>query len=267
MFVRPYEFQCQGDEDHTATGLTSVNHFDAKLGKGERERLLYLESGPNRILDRTVKTEELLKGAFGTLYSTKTCFYESPLTRGYSSVSVGAGYNDIATEIPIELPKDPETLPPLTSISVVRIFRDLPEYIVVVANYEVDGKMGGLQVSGAKGGNGDPLFHGGSYVVPYPTGEPSRLIKKYGLPDLVDIQEYLRSSRLLLPPVAFQQEITIVDLHYGYDKLIRQDLLKDGVLTSSRFLQPSVTPEENILDPLCETRFRQQRTAGIRTVF
>jgi hypothetical protein len=58
----------------------------------------------------------------------------------------------------------------------------------------------------------------------------------------------------------------VMNQHYGHNKLIRQDDLKDGAIISSRFLQPSVTDEENVLDSLCESRFQQQQTLGLPTV-
>jgi hypothetical protein len=224
---------------HAARGLTSVDHFDAR--PNGRERLLYLESDSNQVLDRTVKTEEMLKGAYGTIYATKTCFYASPLARGYSSVSVGAGDNEIGNEISTELPSAPEALPPLTSVSLIRIFRTAPEYVVAGANYEPDGRLGGLDISGAKGGDRDPGFGEGAFVFPGPTREPAELAKRYGIPARLDVRDYLSSGRPRFPAVAFSQEVAVIDLYYGYDKIIRQDTLKDGAVSSSRFLQPSLT--------------------------
>lgn len=249
---------------HTGTGLTLVNHIDTR--PSGRKRLMYLETGPNEVLLRTVKDEEILKGRYGTVYSTKTCFYSSPLARGYSSVSVGSGNNGI-DEVPIELPNAPEALPPLTSVSLIRIFRTAPEFVVVAGNYEPDGKMGGLQISGAKGGDRATYVGGGDYAFPGSTTQPVAIAKQYGIPARIDVQDYLRSRRLTLPVVDLAQEIVAVDLHYGYDKLIRQDTLSDGMISSSRFLLPSVTSEEKILAPLCESRFRQQRATGLPTVY
>ena len=250
---------------HTWTGLTIVDHMNTRRS-GRRERLLYLETGPNQVLDRTVKNDEILKGSYGTVYSKKTCFYASSLARGHSSVSVGGGNNGI-DEVPIELANAPEALPPLTSVSLIRIFRTAPEYLVVAGNYELDGKMGSLQVSGAKGGDRAAYPGGGDYVFPGLTGQPAAWAKQFGIPVRIGVQDYLRSRRLTLPAVDLPQEIVVVDLHYGYDKLIRQDMLSDGIVSSSRFLLPSVTSEERILDPLCESRFRQQQAAGLPTVF
>ena len=249
---------------YTATGLTTVDHIDTK--PSGHERLLYLETGHNQVLDRTVKAEKILTGNYGTVYSAKTCFYASPLARGHSTVSVGANNNGI-DEVPAELAREPEALPPLTSVSLIRIFRTAPEYVIVAGNYEADGKMGSLQIGGAKGGDRVAFLGGGDYLFPGSTTQPAALAKQYGMPVRIDLQDYLRSRRLMLPSVGLPQEIVAVDFHYGYDKVIRQDTLSDGAISSTRFLLPSVTSEEKILEPLCESRFRQQHADGLPTVF
>jgi len=62
------------------------------------------------------------------------------------------------------------------------------------------------------------------------------------------------------------EEIVVLNQHYGYNKLIREDELTDGAMVRSRFLEQSVTEEENVLNPLCESRFKQQLTLGLPTV-
>jgi hypothetical protein len=61
-------------------------------------------------------------------------------------------------------------------------------------------------------------------------------------------------------------ERTIVILVYGFGKLMRQDSLEDGDVTSSRYLRPVVTQEEGILDPECDARFLRQQSTGRPTV-
>jgi hypothetical protein len=255
---------------HTATGLTTVDHFQKKPGGDTRERLLYLETDRNQVLDRTVKSEEILKGRFGTVYAEKTCFFARPIASSSSYVSVYSYFNQLDHEVPSELSHPPQHLPPLTSLSLVRIFHADPEYLVVSANYEPNGELGSLHIDGAKGGdwlhsNFVPAAQDG-FVQRVPKDRGSDALKKYGIPAHLDVQEYLRSHRLSLSPVALSQEMTVMNQHYGYNKLIRQDELKDGDIILSRFLQPSVTDEENALDSLCESRFHQQQTLGLPTV-
>jgi hypothetical protein len=255
---------------YTATGLTIVDHFQKKPGVDTRERLLYLETDHNQVLDRTVKSDEILKGRFGTVYAEKTCFYSRPIASGYSSVSVKSNLNQLDHEVPSELARPPDNLPLVTSVSLVKIFRTDPEYLVVSANYEPNGELGSLHIDGAKGGdwvhsNFVPAAQNG-FVQRIPKDRGSDALKTYGIPAHIDVQESRGSRLVSLPQVALPEEITVMNQHYGYNKLIRQDVLKDGAIISSRFLKPSVTQEEEVLDPRCESRFHQQQTMGLPTV-
>jgi hypothetical protein len=247
---------------HTGTGLTLVEHFIKQAGVDSPERLLYLEAGKNQVLDRTVKSVEILKGPFGSVYADKTCFYASPIERGYSAVSVRSYFHTPVDEKPSELTTAPENMPPLTSLSLVRVFRDAPEFVVVSANYEPGGALGSVNVSDAKGGD---WARGETHMVP----AEGRLgyLQKYGIPVSIDVQSYVRLHRVRLPSVALPQEFSAMVQHYNYDRMIRVDTLKDNTAVSSRFLQPSVTSEErDVLDALCEARFHQQLKMGLPTV-
>jgi hypothetical protein len=246
---------------HTGTGLTTVDHFEQKPGAASPERLLYLETGKNQILDRTVKTTVVLKGPFGSVYSEKTCFYASPLERGYSAVSVHSYSHTAIDVVPPETANPPASLPLLTSVSLVRVFRASPEFAVVSADYEVSGALVSVNVSGAK--NGDWVA-GATHMVQVEGN--SSYLQQYGIPVSMDIPGYVRLRRLPLPAVDLPQELTAVIQHYGHDQLIRVDVLRDGAVTSSRFLEPQLTKEEEVLNPACEARFRQQLAKGLPTV-
>ena len=131
---------------------TSVDHFERKPGAAARERSLYLETGQDQVLDRTVKTDEILRGPFGTVNAVKECFYTRPIGSGFGSVSVEFKVNDTEGEVPPEVPSPGESLPPLTSLSLVRIFRTSPEYVIVSANYEPDGSLGSVDFGSARTG-------------------------------------------------------------------------------------------------------------------
>jgi hypothetical protein len=242
---------------------TSVDHFERKPGAVARERSLYLETGQDQVLDRTVKTDEILSGPFGTVDAVKECFYTRPIENGFGSVSVEFNGNDKEHELPSEVPSPTEGLPPLTSLSLVRIFRTRPEYVVVSANYERDGSLGSLNF--------------GSATAIYRTPDPqvNEIVRKgldpeltkYGIPAHIDVEKYLLSRQMPLPAVALDQEKNVMNEFYGFGKLIRQDELKDGAIVASRWLQPSVTEEEKeTLNPLCDARFRQQQAIGLPTV-
>jgi hypothetical protein len=254
---------------------TSVDHFERKAGAVARERSLYLETGQDQVLDRTVKTDEILRGPFGTVDAVKECFYTRPIENGFGSVSVEFNGNDKEHELPSVVPSPAEGLPPLTSLSLVRIFRTSLEYVIVSANYERDGSLGSLNFGSAKDGHPGGTGPSGTAIYRTPDPQVNEIVRKgldpeltkYGIPAHIDVQRYLLSRQMPLPAVALDQEKNVMNEFYGFGKFIRQDELKDGAIVASRWLQPSVTEEEKeTLNPLCDARFRQQQTIGLPTV-
>jgi hypothetical protein len=254
---------------------TSVDHFERKAGAVARERSLYLETGQDQVLDRTVKTDEILRGPFGTVDAVKECFYTRPIENGFGSVSVEFNGNDKEHELPSVVPSPAEGLPPLTSLSLVRIFRTSPEYVIVSANYERDGSLGSLNFGSAKDGHPGGTGPSGTAIYRTPDPQVNEIVRKgldpeltkYGIPAHIDVQRYLLSRQMPLPAVALDQEKNVMNEFYGFGKFIRQDELKDGAIVASRWLQPSVTEEEKeTLNPLCDARFRRQQTIGLPTV-
>ncbi len=254
---------------HAATGLTDVDHLWQDPAAKSPTLLLFLETNHDQVLDRTTKSFQLLRGSFGTVYADKTCFFNRPPESNWSYVSVHSYFNTPTTEVPSELPGPPGKLPPLTSLSLVRVFRAFPEYLVVAANYEANGDLGSLHIDGAKDGNWlhsnfVPAAKDG-FVQRIPKDFAPDALKKYGIPTHIDVRYFL-SRHFPLPSASLPQEMVVFNQHYGFNKIIRQDQLKDGTVISSRFLQPSETAEENALNPECESRFHQQQTLGLPTV-
>jgi hypothetical protein len=140
---------------------------------------------------------------------------------------------------------------------------------VVSANYEENGELGSLHIDGAKDGN---WLHsndvpGAQGIVHRPAkGWDLSVLRRYGIPAQIDVQSYLRSHHIPLPADSLPQEVTVLNQHYGYNRFIRLDELSNGTVISSRFLQPSDTEEEKVLNPQCESRFRQQQELGLPTV-
>ena len=183
--------------------------------------------------------------------------------------------NDKEHELPSVVPSPAEGLPPLTSLSLVRIFRTSPEYVIVSANYERDGSLGSLNFGSAKDGHPGGTGPSGTAIYRTPDPQVNEIVRKgldpeltkYGIPAHIDVQRYLLSRQMPLPAVALDQEKNVMNEFYGFGKFIRQDELKDGAIVASRWLQPSVTEEEKeTLNPLCDARFRQQQTIGLPTV-
>jgi hypothetical protein len=154
--------------------------------------------------------------------------------------------NDGEHELPSEVSSPTEDLPALTSLSLVRIFRTSPEYVIISANYERDGSLGSLNFAAAKDGHpaGTGPFGTSVYRTPDPQvneiarKELAPLLTKYGIPTHIDVEKYLLSRQMPLPAVALDQEKNVMNEFYGFGKFIRQDELKDGAIVASRWLQP-----------------------------
>jgi hypothetical protein len=125
-----------------------------------------------------------------------------------------------------------------------------------------------LHIDGAK--DGDWLNSslvpaaGDSFIRRLPDDRSSETLKKYGIPARIDVAGYLRSNGIPLEKVSVAEEIVVLNQHYGYNKLIRQDELTGGSMIRSRFLEPSVTEEENILNPLCDRGSSNNTPLGFR---
>lgn len=248
---------------HAASGLTSVDHMERKPGASELQRTLYLETNRNHQLDRTVKSDVLLVGDFGTISADRTCFYNRPIQSSYSSVSVKFQSNGYPTafEQPTLVPHAPAIVPPLSSVSLIRIFRDEGGYTLVSADYESTGEFTSIQVAKAHHGTISP----GTDVVSYRLGSKDVRLDKYGIPFSLDIGRYLASHHLYLPSPKSSDESTWVIQFYEFGKLIQQQQLKGEVAVATRWLQPSVTEEEREIGPECDARFFQQQSMGLPT--
>jgi hypothetical protein len=233
---------------HTGTELsTIVIHFAKQTGSAEVRDLLYLEAVRDR-LDRTVKTDQIVTGPFGAVVAEKTCFYNRPVEYSPCSMNVliQSAHPEIGREIPDAIPEVPKNVPPLTSISIVRFIASGPQLIFGSGNYGVNGAIGNMQ--SGKVVNGD-LQSGSSIIFPLAT-DFDKIRQTSGLPPRVEVENYLRSKRMPLLNMSNPQGRTIVILVYGFGKLMRQDSLEDGDVTSSRYMRPVVTQEEGILGSL-----------------
>ena len=144
----------------------------------------------------------------------------------------------------------------------VRFFRADPQLLFGSGNYEANGTIGSIHHGKIMNGELQP---GSSTIFPR-APDFNAIQKTSGLPPRVEIEDYLRLKRMPLPNMSNSQGPTIVILVYGFGKLIRQDSLEDGAITSSRYLRPVATEEESILGPECDAHLRQQQSTGRPTV-
>jgi hypothetical protein len=254
-----------------AAALISVNHMENHPGDSGPHQLLYLETHPDGLLDRTVKSDILLFGDFGTVYVNRTCFYNRSVQDSYSSVSLRFSSNGYpsAYESPTVLARASVVVPPLTSIGLIRILRDEAGYVLAAADYEATGILRNIQVLKAKGGEvsastEEVLISPGADGKYSLSAKDPRLVR-YGIPFRFAIDNFRSSRHFQLSPAPSPEESTWVILFYDFGKTIQQQQLRAGVPISSRWLQPSVTEEERQIGPECDARFKQQRSMGLPT--
>jgi len=248
----------------------SIDHFLKK--HGDANRLLFMELDPKMNLVRSVKHDVIMYDkAYGYVYADKLCFYKTDGTALPNSVEVGSFFNRLEEDVPATLPGPPAVMPAMTSISLVRMFHPDPEYIVVSANYEANGEISSLHVDKSKGGVWDS---GTDDMVPADRSPDSMkaaglkpdVLEKYGIPTHIDVAAFLHNKHIDLPPVTIVQGRIVMNLHYGWDKVIQQIEIAHDDATTTTYFQPTVTPEEETLNPLCDAGLAKQQAAGEPTV-
>lgn len=241
--------------------VTSVEHMERDPAHPEIHRLLYLEATPNGLLDRTVKSDVLLVGDFGTIYAKKTCFYTRAVESNYSSVSVDFSANGYpsAFENPTQLAEAPAPDVVPTSLSLIKVIRGNGDYSLVAADYEATGELRALHVALSKGGEMLP----GNDQASFRLGTEDPRLVKYGIPAKLDppTDEALRR---VVRTHDGSQSVWVVRF-YDFGKVIRLQEFRGGVPVPPRWLKPSVTEEEKAIGPECDRRFLQQRSTHLPT--
>jgi hypothetical protein len=241
--------------------LTMVDHMERNHGDSDAHRSLYLETKRDGSLDRTVKSDLLLTGDFGTIYAEKTCFYNRPVESNYSSVAIAFFSNgyDSGFETPALLADAPRALPSVTSVSLIRVIRNNADYMLVAGDYESTGELRGLHLGKANGGKIS------TNKSSFSAGITRAALDEYGIPFTIKVDADMSSHPVRLPEPRLPEQSTWLILFFDFGKLIQQLELRAGVPVSSRWLRPSLTKEEQIIGPECDLRFRQQKSMGFPT--
>ena len=248
---------------HSATQLTFVRHFAIQSQNDNARELLYLEYRLDQ-LNRTVKTDQLSLSPYGIVTAQKTCTYGGQMVANLSSlqVLVESLSNSNVFELPEIVAEEPGSLPQVSSISVVRFLQDPSKVAFAVGNYESNGALGSIQSGASFNGELQP----GSMITVNIASDFETIRKTSGLPSEIDVANYLRTNRITLPATTVPVAQTLVVIIYGFGALVREDSITNGIKSASRYMMPITTSEEKILNPICDSRFRQQQSSGLATV-
>jgi hypothetical protein len=237
---------------HYQTGY-AVDHY-----AGLREpRVRYDSFGldEDRRLTSRTKHQELLHGEFGTIYTESTYFYVTGF-RGPNPRRFTAAYaNGHEHERPAIVPAPPGDELTLEAVSVVRVFRAPPEFLIVSANYDAGGRMQSVHVNGARNGNwihpnGIPEPYRNPGVATMLDARP-RLLGFYGLPPRFPVEAYRHApSPDVFGPAEPPVELDVVNLHFDQTRFVEQQIFHAHGASERRFLEFRVTDADRLLAPL-----------------
>ncbi len=181
----------------------------------------------------------LLKGAYGTVYASTTHFYYPGQVNAPISFYAELGMNG-SGQRPAEKIGTFDQTADLSAVSVVRVFRASPEFLVVCATYRRDGHLAWLTVNGSKGGS---WVHSNVLLPLHPKldvatsfGDRPRTREYFGLPETFPIADYLRAYGNVSTQVNLVSYVDVIHLHYLRGEYVRQDTFYPDGKRATEFL-------------------------------
>jgi hypothetical protein len=139
------------------------------------------------------------------------------------------------------------------------VFRRAPGYAVVSAVYSPLGQIQHLWINGSKDGN---WIHPSQFAgyddgfLVYSGKEKQReVLTRYGFPETFNVTSYLAGVVVPFKASPSDLQLSIVNLHYDYNRWVRQDQFPSDGRRRTRYLTFVQTSEDSILDPQCAEGF------------
>lgn len=208
---------------------------------------------PDGTLMTRNKRQVLMQGPFGTVFADSTYYYGKQYNHAPTDFHVELYFNEGSHEPPerIETTNEVGTL---SAISMIRVFRAPPEFLVVCATYDAAGRMLVLSVNGSEKGN---WVHPSEIRTPYPDVDFGTIYQDrpmmreyFGLPETFPIADYLKSPQNEAQKAALSIFSDTVNLHYQRNRYVRQDTFGVDGSHTTEFLRYTVTPEDRQLEPV-----------------
>jgi hypothetical protein len=244
--------------------IDMVTHFQ----KGEAspaQIALLLNTGNDRKLLQTLRRERVLRGPYGIVSLEKTCFFVPPQS-GYNSYLDVSSYMDARydDDVPALTLKEIPQASLLTSVSLIKIFVDGPDYVVASGNYEAAGQLGSQNLIRVKPGGA--LISGQSQMIAGSKRYGLPDMSAYGMPDHLTLTEPLNRKQIgPQSPTANEVSISVV-LRYDFDRYLRVDTFRRTEHADPIIVAPVVLPEDKGLNEECDENLGRQAERGTTVV-
>ena len=243
----------------SAYGRYTIDHFEKadKSAKSVRYNAFFVDP-QDRLITRS-KYHELLHGSFGTVFARTTYFYADEYGEKWTDFETAPYMNDVGSEPPQVMVEPPGGLPrTLSAVSVVRVVRAAPEFLIACANYAPDGHLESLSVHGARGSDWIHTNHLGSAARGFQAGrsigDRPETREQFGLPREFPVTSYQLKRESPFASTRYPRVLDAVNFHYERDRWVEQDIFPAEGLPSRRYLAFKVTPEDQALEPVDRQR-------------
>ena len=257
-------------------GAFDINYYRTDAFPYLRQRPVHLEGGTrgtDHFINKVVEVRELLRENFGSLYTELDAYVDLPLPSYANSCEVLLQDNKVEYEPVIVSNERPNPLAGnVMAVSMVRVFRQSTEnYEVLIAEYSPsDGLIRKLYIQHSRGGNWIPETLISTETTGFRSfnnsGPQRQIIARYDLPIHFDLSSYLNGS---FRPGDTDAELELLDVHYDWNRTVRQEIIRSGKTRQLRWLTYRSTPLDSTLDPIIRERFEEekaQRTLSDRLV-
>jgi hypothetical protein len=245
---------------HMSDGQIQVTHFAEGTDEKHNTYNFFFVGKDGRLVNRQ-KREQLLVGLFGTVYADIDYFYSDIYGSQPTTLETALYFNDAGHEAAKNLSALPAEADRLDGVSVVRVFRGGPQYLVATANYGSDGHLESISINGSKDGNwihsnyvspADNSFEVGTMM-----GDRPETRKRFGLPAQFPIQTYQRPNDSVFLQTQYELVLDAVNFHFNRSRWVKQDVVRAGGEVETRFLEFIFTQEDQDLN-----RIDSRRTFG-----
>jgi len=213
----------------------------------------------DRLAYRT-KYLRLLSGPYGSVDGIVTYFYAAQYSRQKNTLETRPGFES-STQIPPVVSNHIDGLEKMliAAVSLVRIFRAPPQFLIVSANYSSEGHLYELHVYGTKDGSvldshGLAYLYSGEFAIATTIGDDQRTRTYFGLPERFPLSDYMGGRAQAFASSKLDPLVDVVNLHYDESRVVRQDSYVPGEPRATVFLTFPPAKEDEALRPVDRQR-------------